>query len=264
MRLPSLALVIGVIACGHGPTATVAAGSLAQRIVARAVIEPSAGTARVRSARFARITAISVHEGQAVKEGEELARLVGVDDVEAAPITAPIAGTVVLEDATRGDAVTPMDVLFEIADTTATQARFELEEEDASRIDVGAHARVTTPDGRTTLLEGTVTRLSPRMQQRSIGGADLKGGRLVRTGWVSIPGGLLLARQVEVVIDVPPRQAKGVLPRDAVFVKDGRSVVHVAGSLVDEDVEVRIGAADDELVEVEGIPPGTRVRRGGS
>ena len=72
----------------------------------------------------------------------------------------------------------------------------------------------------------------------------------------------IVGRELEVLIDADSHIALARVPHDAVSVHDGRTVVLRAGTLRDDELDVELGAADEEWVEIRNFSAGTRVRRG--
>ena len=69
-----------------------------------------------------------------------------------------------------------------------------------------------------------------------------------------------MGQRLEAEISFPPKQAAVRVPRGAVVVRDGRTVVETPALLLfSREVPVVVGAADGALAEVKGVAPGTRV-----
>jgi multidrug resistance efflux pump len=181
-------------------------------------------------------------------------------------VVAPVAGVIVARHVDPGDTVHALSptLLFEIADTTRTEVRAEVEEGDAGRVAAGLDVELSTQWGE-SVARGRVSRVSPRVEKRNVlaDPAAVRGDGLVRAVWITWdkPAGIPLGQRLEVSIELPARQVAARVPRSAVRVQNGVAVVEIAkgkGLLRDERV-VRLGAADPEFVEVQGVQPGDKV-----
>src|SRR5262245_46080790 len=82
--LASLALG-GKYATTHATTVLIAPGSLHDRVVARAVVEPVDGVAEIRPRAFGRVLRVVVREGDSVQAGDLLA------DIESSELEAELS-----------------------------------------------------------------------------------------------------------------------------------------------------------------------------
>jgi membrane fusion protein YbhG len=183
-----------------------------------------------------------------------------------AVVVAPTGGVVLARHVDVGDSVTPGAILFELADSGATELRVEVEEADALRISAGLEVTVTTAGGRERRGHGVVARLSPRLATRTIGASEarMRAETQVRSAWIkwddkdgpALPIGL----RVEAQIHLPVREVTARVPRDAVRIHDGNATVEIPHyGLTADERPVVLGAADDAWVEVKGVDKGTRV-----
>jgi len=183
-----------------------------------------------------------------------------------AVVVAPISGVVLARHVDAGDGVVPGTAMFEIADSAATELQLEIEELDALRVSAGLTVTVTTPGGREVISHGTIDRLSPRLDRRTIGASEarMRAEAQVRSVWAkwSDDAGtaLPIGMRVEAKVELPARDVATRLPRNAVKVRDGAATVEVPhyGLFADER-PVEVGAADAQWVEVRGVRKGTRV-----
>ncbi len=187
-------------------------------------------------------------------------------------VVAPRDGIVVARLVNPGDVVAPGAPLFEIADERA-ELKIEVEQHDALALAVGSTVAVTLPGDDRVLARGRVTRVAGRLERRTIGAeeARVRADALVYPAWVELahgPGGAELDRapfplgaRLEAHVERPPRPVSAAVPRDAVFVRDGRAVVHTPLGPWFDEVAVELGDADQENVEVRGVPVGARVLR---
>ena len=165
----------------------------------------------------------------------------------------PADGVVVEKKVVRGQATTPGEALYTIADLSEVWVDLEMREADAGSVAVGAGADVefTGLPGRP--FKGKVEYVYPTLQEET---------RTVRarvavanTGGVLKPG-----MYATVVVRAPTRRALTV-PASAVLHTGERNMVFVdmgAGRLMPHEVEV--GRATADVIEVlAGLEPGQRV-----
>ena len=183
-------------------------------------------------------------------------------------LVAPIDGVVLVRRVDPGDTivtVTNPPPLFEIANVSETEVRIEVEELEAARMAVGLPVKVTLPGGSPVLGSARISRLSPRLERRTIDADDarVRAEGLVRVAWLewteNDPPSLALGQHLDGIVEVGSRQASALVPRAAVAIRDGRATVRVEFGPWSSQREVEIGASDDANVEVRGIEPGTRV-----
>lgn len=252
------------------PVAVVEAGPVADRVIARAIVIAAEGTARVGGPADGRVARVLVREGDRVKAGQALAEIEDAPGAAGAVrVVAPIAGAVIARRVDPGDSLALATrggslALFEIADTSRTEVRAEVEERDAARVAVGLAVTVATPGGRRAVGKGVVARLGESIERRTIGADDARvraEGR-VRSVWIvwEAPApAAALGAQVEAEIHLPEATAAARLPRSAIVVRDGRTVVDARLLLWSREVAVEVGAADPRHAEVRGVAVGTPV-----
>ncbi len=251
-------------ACG-GRTTAVEAGDVSPEIVVRAEVVARDGVAEVRAPHAAVVSSVYAAEGQTVTRGAQLAELRYEGSLDVLTVRAPIDGVVIRRDATVGDDVRAGDPpLFEIADLTHVELRFELDDADASRVATGAPVTVLTPGRSEPLAEATVARLSAGMEERRLGRGDARvraSGR-VRVGWVELAGGeeLPIGRELDLRIGLPTVHAAARVERAAIILVDGEPVVRRPGTWSDDLVPVSVLSVDRNYAEIEGVAPGTVVR----
>lgn len=256
--MKTLAAVLGalVVGCAGGRTAPVEAGTLEERVVARAVVEPARGTARVAFPSIARVVEVDVEVGDLVSAGDVLARYERDISIVPEELLAPIGGVVVARRANVGDDVSRSDgAAFEIADATSIRLRIEIEDADVGRAGVGAAVRPV--DGE-TFAPTAIERLTPSMEARAIE----PDGELVGVAYAPLApdARLPLGRTLEVAVALPPREVRARVARDAVVLTGGHAELLVPGSFGPEHRTVELGALDATHVEiVSGVEPGTLV-----
>jgi len=184
-----------------------------------------------------------------------------------ARIKSPIAGVVLARRADPGDTISMAAAstslpLFEIADTEHTEVRVEVEEPDAMRVAVGVPVTLTMPGGGEVIAKGKIDRIGARLERRTIGVEDarVRADAQVRAVWVEgAAAGLPIGQRMEAVLELSPRPVQAMVPRSAVRVRDGRAVVEVPWGPLTRNVPVKLGAADDQNVELFGVEVGTKV-----
>ncbi len=272
----ALAGVVGarVHADATHPSVRVEPGEIRRAIAARATVVPEGPIAHVAATAAARVTALHVEVGDRVERDALLASLDPVGGAsspfdalgEDEELRAPIAGTVLSRALEVGDVlspiVPPVTPLFEIADTSHLVLRIEIEERDADAVAAGATVHVTTP-GTPVEGETTLTRLAPRVERRAHPLDDVasRASSEVRLAWAALPDGArpVVGERVLVEIAQPPLEAAARLPREAITVEDGRATVRVRDGLSIRVEHPRLGACDDQNVEVLGLAAGTEV-----
>lgn len=262
------ALSIAAWAGAPEATAKVDAGPVGERIVARAQVVASGGVRRVFAASDGRIARVLVRTGDAIEAGQRLAEFEAGGQTQL--VESPQRGVVVARNAEVGDyafaaARGPAEPLFELADPAQTELRVEVEEADAPRLAVGQPAQIMRAGGAGALrLAGEVARVSARLERRSIGADDarVRADGLVRVAavtWRDKAPEWPLGTRAEAIIQVRRREAAARVPRAAVSVRDGRSVVDEPHWFWSREVPVEIVSADDAYAEVRGIALGTEV-----
>lgn len=183
---------------------------------------------------------------------------------ERSVVVAPIAGVLLARNVDAGDDVIPGETMFEVADPAAIELLVEIEDTDAARIAPGLAVTITSLGGAHEVGTGTIDRVSPRLDRRTIGSTDarMRAETRVRRAWVrwasSTPQPIGL--RVEARIALPVKEVETRVPRSAVEVHDGHARVEVPhyGLFADER-EVELGIADADWVEVRGVSSGTRI-----
>jgi multidrug resistance efflux pump len=179
-------------------------------------------------------------------------------------VVAPIGGVVLSRHVDAGDGVIPGATMFELADPAATELLVEIEDIDAMRIAPGLSVSITALGGQREVGRGTIDRVSPRLNRRTIGSSDarMRAETQVRSAWVRWDAKVVqpIGLRVEAHILLPAKQVSARVPRGAIEVRDGQARVEVPhyGLLADERT-VELGVADAQWVEVKGVRPGTRV-----
>jgi multidrug efflux pump subunit AcrA (membrane-fusion protein) len=189
-------------------------------------------------------------------------------DLEPTRLVSPIAGVVLARRVDNGDTVLSEQdgpPLFEIADVDRLDVRLEIEEMDADRVKPGLRVRFMKPGGHPAVGNGVIARVAPRRERRIIGADE---ARVRADGWVTsvwvewdvgAQGRLTIGQRLEAVIELPPRNVAAMVPRTAVEIREGRAVVERRTLPWPEGLPVVLGLADDQNVEIFGVPAGTNV-----
>jgi len=132
-------------------------------------------TGEVRAAREAVTSA-----GAALSQGEVA--------LSRTRIVAPIAGVVMARNVNPGDIIgsnITAPTLFRIVDPARVEIRFEVEELLAPRVEVGLPVEFVLPGSKTVIGRGTVTRIAPQVEKRTIGADDarIRADSMVRPAW---------------------------------------------------------------------------------
>ncbi len=182
-------------------------------------------------------------------------------------LLAPTSGVVLSRRVDPGDVVRVLDgsVLFEVADPTRVELRGEVEELQAPLVRVGALVHITAPGGLVQLGRGRVVRVAPGVGNRLIAGdpSELRADSLVRAVYIAPEPGTMLAlplgQRVEARIVLETERVAARVPRTAITLENGRASVLVQDGLMREQQPIRLGIADEQNIQVHGLPLGTRV-----
>ena len=103
-------------------------------------------------------------------------------------IVAPIGGVVMARNVNPGDIIganVSAPTLFRIVDPQRTEVRFEFEEAVAPRIAIGLPVDYCQTGSKTVVGHGSVTRIAPQVEKRSIGADDarIRADSMVRPAW---------------------------------------------------------------------------------
>jgi multidrug efflux pump subunit AcrA (membrane-fusion protein) len=251
----------------RGTVARVDAGPVGERIVARAIVVPSAGVIHVFAAADGRIVRVRSREGDLVEQGEALAELDVAGRSEA--LLSPVRGVVLARHVEVGDyalsaahgAPAP---LFELADPAHTELRVEVEEADAALLSAKLPVSIALPGAAAARARCEVTRVSGRLERRSIGADDarVRADGMVRVAvasWLGEHPAWPLGTRVEASIELQRRAAPTRVPRAALSVRDGRAVVQRPVAFWTREAPVEIVRVDDAFAEIRGLPLGTEV-----
>jgi multidrug resistance efflux pump len=131
-------------------------------------------------------------------------------------ILAPISGVVMTRNVNPGDIIgsnITSPTLFRIVDPARVEVRLEVEELLAPRLQIGLPVRFVLPSTQIIVGHGTVTRLAPQVEKRSIGADDarIRADSMILPAWSDFtaePGteALPVNYRLEAWIDVRDRE----------------------------------------------------------
>jgi hypothetical protein len=123
---------------------------------------------------------------------------------------------------------------------------------------------IALPGAAAARARGEVTRVSGRLERRSIGADDarVRADGMVRVAvasWLGEHPAWPLGTRVEASIELQRRAAPTRVPRAALSVRDGRAVVQRPVAFWTREAPVEIVRVDDAFAEIRGLPLGTEV-----
>jgi hypothetical protein len=261
--LVALALLLG----SHGATARVDAGPVGELIAARGAVVPSAGVLHVYAPADGRVVRILGHEGDSVEAGQALAEL----DVSGRreQLTSPARAVILERHVEWGDYALAAEhgatePLFALADPTRTELRIEVEEPDAAKLAPNLPVSIAAVGSQAPKVQGRVERVSARLDHRSIGADDarVRAAGMVRVctvAWNGPPPVWPIGTRADAIIEVRRRHAAARVPRAALSVRDGRSIVEHPIAFWTREIPVEVISVDDAYAEVRGVAVGTEV-----
>jgi cobalt-zinc-cadmium efflux system membrane fusion protein len=207
------------------------------------------------------VIALDANLGDNVKVGQLLAtvqsRLIG-NPPPTVTVNAPIAGIIDARNVTLGQAVEPNTVLFHISNREMLLVIAKVYEEDLGKVKLDQEANIHVLSYPKLVFSGKVTLIEPNLDvlTRTVNvqiSLDNKGGLLK-------PGMFARANLV-----LSKNETALTIPNAALLEADGEKFVFVRNGHTYERVEVRVGASDDEYIEItDGLVPGDEVVTQGS
>ncbi|SPE31785.1 exported hypothetical protein [Burkholderiales bacterium] len=139
-----------------------------------------AGAAGGRSAEVQAATEEVSSAGAALDQGKVV--------LSRTQILAPISGVVMARNVNPGDIIgsnITSPTLFRIVDPTRIEVRLEVEELLAPDIEIGQPVQFALPGTRTVVGHGTLTRIAPQVEKRTIGADDarIRADSMVLPAW---------------------------------------------------------------------------------
>jgi len=222
------------------------------------------GTVQADPTRISRVRArypgvvreVAVRPFSEVARGAVLAQVQSNESLLNYPITAPIAGTIVEQQAQIGEA-TGEAALFTIVDISRVWVELDVFQRELSRIEEGQRVELIDLDGK-SIGSGHIARIAPL----AVHGSQSVRARVVfdNASGSLRPGQFVTGRVTVAETSVPLAVERDALQRFRDF--------DVVFANVDDVYEVRmleLGRADDRHVEVvAGLKPGTRYVTGNS
>jgi membrane fusion protein, heavy metal efflux system len=188
--------------------------------------------------------------GDEVKKGDVLASLENRETLAVYTVSAPLDGVIIRKDLAAGETAGEDDVLFEVADLSSVWANINIFPQYRHLLRKDMQVTFVAHDGHTA--QGAVKYISPIVSNETrtfIARCVLEGA-----GEDFTPGAFVRARMVMDQTDAPV-----VVPRVAVQVIEGESVVFIAEDHGFVATPVQVGLADDAGVEIRsGLKPGDR------
>jgi multidrug efflux pump subunit AcrA (membrane-fusion protein) len=186
-------------------------------------------------------------------------------DLARTRLVSPIDGVILERRIDPGDTITgtatggPLLPLFEVADPGRLEVRIEVEDRDATRLQIDQPVVITPEGGGAVLARSRLLRLAPQMSSRaiSLAGARVRADGRIRAAWAPVDGSaLVIGQQLEAIVILERHQVDASVPKNAVQIRDGRPVVDVMWGPLAHEVPVEVGRADDHAVQVSGVQPG--------
>lgn len=174
--------------------------------------------------------------------------------VRNAEIRSPIAGVVTHRYVERGSQVGTSEAVFRVSDVDRLEARVNVPEREAPRIQVGQDARILMEEGGEPVATGRVERVRPVVDAES-GTVQVTVGLAARDDGRLRPGQFV---NVDIVTETLPDRI--TLPRTAVLVDGAVPRVYVIQEGRAVEREVTLGFSRGDRVEVAtGLQPGDTV-----
>jgi cobalt-zinc-cadmium efflux system membrane fusion protein len=188
--------------------------------------------------------------GDRVRKGDVLALLENRETLAVYSVSAPLDGVVISKNLSVGESADVERVLFEVADLSSVWADISIFPQYQHLLQKGMSVKFIAHDGHST--EGTVKYISPIVSHET----RTFTARCVLEGASEdfTPGAFVRARIHTETANVPV-----VIRRDAVQMLEGVPVLFVPGTHGFKVLEVELGLADDDNVEIRsGLEPGDR------
>lgn len=226
-------------------------GTIARSSVFPAEIKLNRDRTAAVSARYASIVRqIFAEIGDAVQKGDVLASLENRETLAVYSISAPLDGIVISKNLSVGESADVERVLFEIADLSSVWADISIFPKYQHLLHKGMSVKFIAHDGHTA--QGIVKYISPIISHET----RTFTARCVLEGADEdfTPGAFVRARINTETVNVPM-----MVEREAVQMLEGEPVLFVPGAHGFQTLEVELGLADDQHVEIKrGLKPGDR------
>jgi cobalt-zinc-cadmium efflux system membrane fusion protein len=202
-------------------------------------------------ARYASIVhQVFAEIGDTVQKGDMLASLENRETLAVYSISAPLDGVVISKNLSVGESADVERVLFEVADLSSVWADISIFPQYQHLLRKGMPVIFIAHDGHST--KGIVKYISPIISHET----RTFTARCVLEGASEdfTPGAFVRARINTKTADVPV-----MVEREAIQMLEGEPVLFVPGAHGFQTLEVELGLADDQHVEIKsGLKPGDR------
>jgi len=188
--------------------------------------------------------------GDEVRKGDVLASLENRETMAVYTVAAPLGGIIISKDLAVGETAGEDRVLFEVADLSSVWVDISIFPKYQHLIRKGMSVEFIAHDGHTA--RGTVKYISPIVSHET----RTFSARCVLEGADEdfTPGAFVRAR-----IEVEMVEAPVVVPRKAIQILEGGTIVFVPADHGFQALEVELGLAGDHSVEIKGgLQPGDR------
>lgn len=182
----------------------------------------------------------------------ELTLALAREELQAASVVAPVAGTVLKVSIEPGEMVTTGKTLFSIGDLGRMELVAEAMEADSGRLAVGQPVRITTRALPDEQLPGIVERIAPQAQTVV---KNQQGEQVMVAVTIKIQEGrdvLKPGYNADATIVTDSKESALVVPHEAVVEKDGKKHVFVVEDGRAKKVEVITGIGNELFVEITG------------
>jgi cobalt-zinc-cadmium efflux system membrane fusion protein len=197
------------------------------------------------------VKTVSVRLGDRVEKGQVLAIVESNDSLRNYQVTSEIAGTIIKKEVTVGEVVRDDKPIFAVADLSTVWIDFSVFPQDFERVKLGQTVRITYASN-VKPITGKISYIAPigseNTQSLLARAVAANSDGLLRPGLFVM--GDLETDEIEVPVAVRPDAIQTLNEKTAIFVVEGK---------VFEAREVKLGARDDNLVQVlSGLNPGDR------
>lgn len=241
----------GIVTSPAGPA------TLSEAILLYGTLQPNAESVRNVAARFPGVVRdVAVKVGDAVTQGQTLARVESNESLQVYSVTSPITGVITERQINPGEQAGG-SALFTVTDLSTLWAELSLFPRDRQAVRVGQRVRLQASDSRLSG-EGRIVYLSPvsTTSTQSLTARALLDNRDGEWSPGLYVRGDVTAGETEVALAVPTSAVQQLEEGPAVFVED------------DDGFEARtlqLGRSDGQWVEIlEGLTPGEAVVTEGS
>jgi macrolide-specific efflux system membrane fusion protein len=248
-------------------------GDIHQSILATGIVQPQ-NRVEIKPPIAGRIEDVLVREGATVKKGAILAWMSSTDRAalldaarargeeelarwqelyKAAPLVAPLDGTVIARRVEPGQTVTAADTVLVLSDRLIVKA--QVDETDIGRVKLKQRADVALDAYPDTVTGGRVDHIA--YEAETVNNVTIYHVDVLPE---KVPDFMRSGMTANVTFYVQSRNGVLVLPSEAVRHADGKATVRVPGDGAPRRIEVQTGLDDGKYVEITGgLAEGDRV-----